>query len=127
MKRNSTNSGYDEFLDGVEAGSATYLRCDCGRGALPPRDVCPDCGSGELAEESLPQTGTVETHTTTHVSSPSFQRDTPYTVLIVDLGPLRLSGQLQDAENISIGDEVSVDVVSRGDDEDRILVFRPAD
>ena len=41
------DGAYDDFLDAIEAGEGYYLECENGHGWLPPRRVCPECGSRE--------------------------------------------------------------------------------
>ncbi|WP_121822711.1 Zn-ribbon domain-containing OB-fold protein [Halostella salina] len=89
------DAGYDDFLDAVETGEPYYLACPEGHGWLPPRTVCPDCGSADLSEESLPGAGEVETYTVAHVAAPSFADDAPYVTAITRFGPVRVTGLLR--------------------------------
>ena len=93
------NTGYDEFLQAVGDGEGFYLECPEKHGWLPPRRVCPDCGATELDERPLPETGTVETYSTVHVSVPDFEAETPYTTAIASFGPVRLTGVVRGGEN----------------------------
>ena len=135
------DAGYDEFLDGVAAGEGFYLACPNGHGALPPRRVCPRCGAAELDSRPLPETGTVETHTTVHVGVPSFEAETPYTTAVASFGPVRLTGVVRgsddatdersdgDDENataeIAVGQSVRADVGHNATTGDRLLVLHP--
>ncbi|MUW13406.1 nucleic acid-binding protein [Halorubrum sp. CBA1125] len=85
-------AGYDEWLDAIEAGDGYALVCPSGHGSLPPRRVCPECGSTTLAREPLSDAGTVETFTVVHVPSPQFADDAPYVTAVVDAGPTRVTG-----------------------------------
>ena len=113
------NAGFDDFLDAVAAGEAYYLACPEGHGWLPPRRVCPECGSQDLTEESLPESGTVETYTIVRVPAPSFADDAPYATAIVDFGSVRVTATYDgDPETVETGLTVGLDVdetVTRGE------------
>lgn len=121
------NEGHDDWLDALEADDAYYVECANGHGLLPPRRVCPHCGSRELTEEALPDTGTVLAQTTVHVPAPSFQGDAPYTTAVVDLGPVTVTGQVRDDRQppaVENGTEVTISVGKTGQGE-RLVVFEP--
>ena len=114
------------MLDAAEEGEAYYLECENGHGSLPPRRTCPHCGSPELTEESLPDVGTVETHTTTRIAAPSFASKTPYTTAVADFGPVRLTGIVRaDPEDIETGMTVGVAVGRNTMTGNRMLTFHP--
>lgn len=121
------DEGFDEWLHAFVADDGYYLACENGHGLLPPRRICPDCGSTEFTEEPLPETGTVETITTVHVPAPSFQADAPYDTAVVDLGPARVTGIVVDVEpgTVSVGDEVEPDVGASETTGNDVLVLRP--
>jgi uncharacterized OB-fold protein len=121
------DEGFDEFLGAIEAGEGYYLECANGHGHLPPRRVCPDCGSTEFERAPLPAAGEVATQTTTHVATPNFEADAPYVVAVVDFGPVRLTGQVRDAdpEAVSVGTVVEVDLEETATTGEDVLVFRP--
>ena len=120
------NEGFDEFLDAVETGDSYYLECEEGHGWLPPRRVCPVCGSRDLAEEALPESGTVESHTTVRVPAPRFADDAPYATAIADFGPLRVTAQYRgDPDEVETGLTVGLDVAESMTAGERVLVFRP--
>lgn len=121
------DAGYDEWLDAVDAGEPYYLECANGHGSLPPRGVCPDCGSTEFTEEPLPEAGTVETCTVTHVPTPSFSEDAPYVVAVADFGPVRLTGHVHGVDHGAVepGLTVSVTLGERATNGEPLLVFEP--
>lgn len=122
-----TDAGFDEWLDAVRADDGYYLECENEHGSLPPRRVCPHCGSLELAETPLPDAGEIETVTVTHVATPNFDEDTPYATAIAGFGNVRLTGQVRDVDldAIEVGMTVSVDVAETATTGDDVVVFRP--
>ncbi len=128
MTDGTADAGFDEWLRAFVTDDGYYLACENGHGSLPPRRVCPECASPELAETELPATGTVETVTTVHVPAPAFVDDAPYSTVIVDFGPVRLTGIVVDAEpgSVEIGDELEPDVGASETTGEELLVFRSA-
>jgi uncharacterized OB-fold protein len=122
------NEGYDEWLAALREGEGYYLACPNEHGSLPPRRRCPHCGSGELTERDLPETGEIATFTETQVPIPSFAEDAPYVVAIATFGDVRVTGQLRGIESrdVAIGQSVTADVVDRDTTDDPLVVFRPA-
>lgn len=119
------HDGYDDLLDAIEEDSGYYLACPNGHGTVPPRRVCPDCGSRELTEQPLPETGEVLVATTISVSGPQFSEDTPYVTAIAEFGDVRLTGLARGAdEEPTPGDTVTIEVGETATENDRVLVFR---
>lgn len=122
-----TDAGYDAWLDAIVADEGYYLECPEGHGSLPPRRVCPHCGSPDLSEEPLPETGSVETFSVVHVAAPTFVDDAPYVTAVAAFGPVRLTGVVDaDPESVAVGDAVSVAVDATETAGDDVVVFRPA-
>ncbi|MFC3957207.1 Zn-ribbon domain-containing OB-fold protein [Halovivax cerinus] len=121
------HDGYDDWLDALEANEAFSLVCPEGHGSLPPRRVCPECGARELAEEPLPAVGELDTYTVTHVPTPAFADDAPYTTGIVDFGPVRLTGRVIDvpADEVAVGLTVEATVIESETTDERLVAFRP--
>ncbi|TKX82192.1 Zn-ribbon domain-containing OB-fold protein [Halorubrum sp. SD626R] len=125
-----TDADHDEWLDALAAGEGYALVCPDGHGSLPPRRICPECGSASLSREPLGDTGRVETFSVVHVPSPRFADDAPYVTAVVDLGPVRTTGVLRGVEPagdaIEVGLSVAVGVEERATDGEPLVVFRPA-
>jgi len=126
-----TDADYDEWLDALAAGEGHALVCPDGHGSLPPRRICPECGSTALSREPLAETGRVETFSVVHVPSPRFADDAPYVTAVVDLGPVRATGVLRgvdpEGDAVEVGLSVGAGVEERATDGEPLVVFRPAD
>jgi hypothetical protein len=120
---------YETFTREIAAGEGRYLACEaCGEASLPPRRVCPACGSLELSREPLSDRGTVLSFTEISVTIPKFHGEAPYTVVMAELGDdVVLSGQLREAtaDDIAIGDRVVLGTETR-DDGPTLVTFHPA-
>ncbi|WP_232701335.1 Zn-ribbon domain-containing OB-fold protein [Halobacterium wangiae] len=118
------DAGYDDFVDALAEGEGYYLECENGHGTLPPRRVCPHCGSRELVETALPETGTIDSYTVVHVAAPAFADDVPYAVAVADFGAVRLTGQLQsDLDAVETGLTVAPRVGKSETTGERLLTF----
>lgn len=127
MTENAPDGEYDAWLDNIETDGRYYIECENGHGWLPPRHVCPDCGSRELTDEPLPDSGTIATHTTITVATPQFEDDVPYVTAIADFGPVSITGIVRgvDPADVVIGDVVGIEVGERETTGDRAVVLRP--
>lgn len=121
---------FEDFTDAIAAGDQEYLVCqECEAPTLPPRELCPQCGSTALTWAPLSDRGTVLSFTEISVTIPKFHGETPYTVVLTrfDEG-LTLTGQLREAtaDDIAIGDDV---VLGREeyDEGTAVITFRPAE
>jgi hypothetical protein len=121
------DNGYDDWLDALETGEGYALRCANGHASLPPRLVCPDCGSNDLTEETLPTGGEVVTYTVVHVGTQEFDAQTPYTVAIAEVGDVRITGLVRDVdpEDVAVGATVEPAVGENPQTGDRVVVLRP--
>jgi len=122
-----TDAGYDEWLDAVGTGDGYYLECPAGHGSLPPRRVCPHCGSADLDRTDLPATGTVETFTICYVGGPDFTDEEPYATAIAAFGDVRLTGVVRgtDPEAVTVGMPVEPATGSNRTTGEDLLVLRP--
>lgn len=121
------DGGYDDFLDALAAGEGYGLVCSNGHGWVPPRRICPTCGSREFTESDLPDSGEVIARTTIHVPAPQFEDDTPYVLAIVDLGQFSVTGQVATAGSGDVhrGLEVRPTILESATDGSRFLGFEP--
>ncbi|AGB15712.1 putative nucleic-acid-binding protein containing a Zn-ribbon [Halovivax ruber XH-70] len=127
MSDDVRHDGYDDWLDPLETDQAFYLECSAGHGSLPPRRVCPECGSGDLSKTALPTAGELDTFTVTHVPTPAFADDAPYATGIVDFGPIRVTGRVLelDPDEIEPGLTVEATVIETDTTGERLVGFRP--
>ncbi len=111
---------------GAPPGSAAFVRGNvemlrlrgrrCGRCsaiAVPPsiHPVCPSCGALGGEEIALARSGTVQTFVINHTMPPPFEAPLP--LAVVDLGDgarVMLQGMPEDASELSIGDEVGLEL-----------------
>ena len=117
-----------DFAEGIDDGEPIYLACEeCDQVALPPRAVCPECGTRTLEDRQLSETATVTSSTRIFSSIPAFADETPYTVVIATFDEgVRLTGQLRGADEVELGETVVVGAEQRGDDE-WLVTFSPTD
>jgi len=127
MTDRARDGAFDDWLDAVESGEPHYLACGNGHGWLPPRRVCPDCGSRDLSREPLPDSGEIATHTTVQVATPQFEDDAPYVTAIADFGPVSVTGLVRgvDPDEVEIGTVVGIEIGERTTTGERAVVFRP--
>jgi len=127
MTDRARDGAFDDWLDAVESGEPHYLACENGHGWLPPRRVCPDCGSRDLSREPLPDSGEIATHTTVQVATPQFEDDAPYVTAIADFGPVSVTGLVRgvDPDEVEIGTVVGIEIGERTTTGERAVVFRP--
>ncbi|WP_440767175.1 Zn-ribbon domain-containing OB-fold protein [Natronorubrum sp. DTA7] len=124
-----------EFYDNLRGGQLTTTQCtDCEEIHFPPRIVCPECTSDDLEYVDLPHEGELFAFSEVRGGLPMglSEHDVPYVVGVVDLGPVRLSGRVDDAaySDLEIGDPVSLKIVEIDGptDEERVFYrFEPQD
>jgi uncharacterized OB-fold protein len=116
-----------EFYDNLREGQLTTTECqDCGELHFPPRIVCPECQSDDLAYVDLPHEGELFAFSTVRAGAPmGMEDDVPFVIGIVDLGEITLSAHLDDAEydDLSIGDPVELKIVEIDGPVDHERVF----
>jgi hypothetical protein len=129
MSYEADDEGFTEWRDALDTDEPYYLECENGHGSLPPRRVCPRCGSRDLSEQSLPETGSVETFTAVHIAPPQFVDDVPYVTAIASFGPVQITGVLRgvDHEDVESGLAVTPTVETTETKYEPLVVLRPAD
>lgn len=128
------DTGIHEFYEHLRDGELTTTSCeDCDAVHFPPRIVCPECLSDDLAYVSLPERGELFAFSEVRAGAPlGMEEDIPFTIAIVDLGEVRLSARIDGAssEELEIGDSVELRIVDLDGpaDHDRVWFrFVPAD
>jgi len=121
------DGAFDDLLDAIEAGEGEYLECANGHGWLPPRRICPECGSRELSAEPIPESGEIVSFTEIAVAAPNFADDAPYITALANFGPVQVTGMMQDTDGdeAEVGMVVGLDVGERVTTGDRVLTFEP--
>ncbi len=96
----------------------------CGKFMLPPRPLCPECGSTNLEAYKYKGTGTLKTNTMIHVPLTRFQEICPYIVGIVELDEcVDISGLiLCDEKGIQIGEKM--EAVYLKNEDQTVLAFK---
>ena len=116
-----------EFYDNLREGQLTTTECqDCGELHFPPRIVCPECQSDDLAYVDLPHEGELFAFSTVRAGAPmGMEDDVPFVIGIVDLGDVQVSAHVQNAEydDLEIGDPVDLKIVEIDGPVDHERVF----
>ncbi len=131
-----TNAAFHAHLHDHKLMGSRCLSCEALY--LPPRPMCPNCFGGEMAWESLQETGTLAAFTTVHIMPTAmleagYSRKKPYCAGIVKLdeGPsisaLILGVDAQRPETITIGAPLKAAYIERGEGEEAVtyLAFEP--
>jgi uncharacterized OB-fold protein len=114
-RQDAAHTGIHPFYDHLRDGRLTTTVCDdCASVHFPPRIVCPACTSDALSYTSLPHRGELHSFTEVRGPTPIGMDDAPFVVGVVDLGPVRLSARIDDADYgaLAIGDTVRLKVVT---------------
>lgn len=114
------------FNDKVSQGKLMGNRCKtCGELHIPPRQICPRCGSQQLEWHEFGGKGTLGAVTLNRAPSSGFRGRPPYAVGIVrlDEGP-SISGlmEVENPEGLEVGARVAFTPIKDG--ERTILGFR---
>lgn len=130
-RQDEAHTGIHPFYEHLRDGRLTTTACDdCASVHFPPRIVCPACTGDALSYTSLPHRGELYSFTEVRGPTPIGMDDAPFVVGVVDLGAVRLSSRIDDADydDLAIGDPVGlkiVDVVGPGDRERVFYRFVP--
>jgi len=113
-----------EFKEGLKESKLKGRKCNsCGSLMLPPRRICPRCGTTDLNMYEFTGEGVLKTKTMIYMSLPRFAELSPYSVGIVQLdeGPTISGMILGEVDKIKIGDRVKAVYLDEGSE--RILAF----
>ncbi|MDE3203856.1 MAG: OB-fold domain-containing protein [Acidobacteriota bacterium] len=117
------------FLQGGREGRLMVGRCPgCGRWALPPHTVCPDCGQGLLAVAASGRARLLTWTTNSHPYHPDLP--VPYliaVVVLVEQDDLRLATNLIGCTEADIRPGMELAVAFENHGESFYPVFRPVD
>ncbi|MCX8172791.1 MAG: Zn-ribbon domain-containing OB-fold protein [Archaeoglobaceae archaeon] len=104
-----------EFFNNLKEGKLLGVKCkNCGTITCPPKNTCNQCSSRNLEKVFLSGRGFVKSYTVTYIAPLGYEKETPYTVALVELeeGPWiigRLDVDPKIAESVDlIGKKVSI-------------------
>src|SRR5512136_2880439 len=110
-----------KFVDLLTEGKVEGTVCkQCGAKFFPPRSDCASCLSKDMDWFEMPKKGKLETFTTAHYAPFGFEKDTPYTMGVVDFGQLKLFARLASdikPEDVKVGMDVSIRPLKYDDDQ----------
>jgi uncharacterized OB-fold protein len=96
---------------GDTVGKLVVIKCgSCGRLFVPPRYMCPECGSTEFTKVTLSGQGEILTHTTIRVPPLGFEDQVPYDIAVIRLAEgINLTARIatQEGQTPKIGGKVS--------------------
>ena len=103
----------EQFYGFIAEKKLMAVKCEnCGSVFVPPRPMCTNCFSKELAWTQLDTKGELITYTVIYIAPEQFQPLAPYAYGIVELKDgLRLPGMIKgiEHEKIKVGMELEVD------------------
>ena len=130
MAENQPSFSVKSFYDFLVKRKLMGSRCSkCNTLFVPPRPLCPRCGSVKLSWVELSGKGKLATFTVVHVGPAELASETPYVVGVVELdeGPKvssRITGvDANKPESIRIMIPMAVDFIIKG--EKAVLGFHP--
>ena len=75
-----------DFFNALLEGKLIGQKClDCNSYTCPPKATCDNCGSRNLETVELRGKGVIRTFTTTYVAPAGYEKESPYTVALVEL------------------------------------------
>ena len=75
-----------DFFNALLEGKLIGQKClDCNSYTCPPKATCDNCGSRNLEAVELSGYGVIRTFTTTYVAPAGYEKESPYTVALVEL------------------------------------------
>ena len=74
------------FFEQARAGTLTAIRCGgCGTLAIPPKELCPECGARSWSPVALSGDGAIASFTVIRVAPRGHAGDAPYAIAAVRL------------------------------------------
>lgn len=115
-----------EYAEAIAEGNPSYRTSShCEYTALPPRTVCPECGTETLEEQALDGRTGVTAFTTISSTIPAFSDETPSTVVFAAFEEdASVPGQLREVTDVEVGGTVRLGTEKH--DEGWILTYTPA-
>jgi len=75
-----------QFFEQVRDGALTAIRCrNCGTLAVPPKELCPECGARRWEPVPLSGEGTIASYTIIRVAPRGHADEAPYAIAAVRL------------------------------------------
>ncbi|OPY87707.1 MAG: hypothetical protein A4E73_03601 [Syntrophaceae bacterium PtaU1.Bin231] len=109
----------NDFIDHLQQGRVMGTRCKtCGIPYFPPRADCCKSLDSDMEWFELSGIGTLLTYSTLSYAPTGFGQDLPYTIAVVEFGPVRVFGRLDrtiPTEKISIGMPLTLSVLKLPD------------
>ncbi len=91
----ATGVAISRFLSGLKAGEILGTKCDhCGRIAVPPRIFCELCFKRSAVWVKLPDTGSVNTFSISHIATDTTRLKTPTIPAVIEIDSTRHAGFL---------------------------------
>lgn len=96
-------TAHERWCDATSQGEPYCLTCPDGHPTLPPRRVCPECGSETLEQTQIPTEGTVQTWSTVHVAGTESKGETPYVVALARFDAVTITGRVVGETDATFG------------------------
>lgn len=118
----------DKFVNFLLEGRIMGTQCKkCGKKFFPPRADCSNCLSSEMEWFDIPERGRIVTYTTAFYAPFGFEKDTPYSMALVELpGDLKIFARVSKSlkpELLKSGMEVAVRSVTYEDGQVSFEIF----
>jgi len=98
---------HEEWREALTDNTLLGLECTkCGHVTATPKAACVRCGSREVLEVRLPNTGRVYSKSTIEIAPEA--QGSGYQIAFIDIGDARILGRIADGEYVEIGEEVEL-------------------
>jgi uncharacterized OB-fold protein len=101
------------YWEGAKAHELLIRKCrTCGRHHFYPRDLCPSCFSSDVEWIKGSGRGTIYSFTICHRPAPSFEKEAPYNIVLVELEEgVRMMSTVVECSNDDLEMGMAVEVV----------------